>query len=524
MLTSRSRRSFLADVGRGTLLATLGPAMVADLGLAPRAFAEELDSPLEFGDLEPLVCELQETPIERLQTTLAGKLRGGLPLKTLVAAGALSNARTFGGEDYVGFHTFMALGPSMKMASLMPTGEEALPVFKVLYRNGSRIEEFGGRESETLHGLSASTPVSEPTAVALQDAIRSKDATLAEQILSSLVSNDRLSGLDALLPMIQENPEVHRTVLPYRAWDMQEIVGTQHALTLLRQSLRYCVRAEPHRRAEWSENSRMLVGLLDEFHLAGREPGTKPAEDSYVEHLSQTFSTASPADSARAAATALAEGFDPSVVGEAISLAASMLVLRDRGRLPQWEDRLKPAGSVHGDSIGVHASDSANAWRNLARVSKGRNVFACLIVGAWQVARDRDASPGNLLAEPLPVKHHLDRISATDADGLLAKLDEAVQNNLQGNATAIAHRYGELALPADRLFGTLLKYAVSEDGALHAEKYFQTVRDDFSITRPSLRWRHMASLARVTASEFGKPAPGQTEARELLGLVGTRRA
>ena len=40
-------------------------------------------------------------------------------------------------------------------------------------------------------------------------------------------------------------PEVHRTVLPYRAWEMQDIVGTQHALTLLRQSLRYCVKAEP---------------------------------------------------------------------------------------------------------------------------------------------------------------------------------------------------------------------------------------------------------------------------------------
>lgn len=518
MVQSRSRRGFLGDVGRGTLLATLGPALLVDLGLAPKAFADELDSPLQFGELEPLVCTLQETPIERLQGMLAEKLRGGMPLKTLVAAGALANARTFGGEDYIGFHTFMALGPALKMSSLMPKGQEALPVFKVLYRNGSRIGEFGGRESETLHGLSASTPVSQPDAAALQEAIRSKDANQAEHILSALVSDDRASALDALLPLIQDNPEVHRTVLPYRAWDMQEIVGTEHALTLLRQSLRYCVRAEPSRRAEWDEHGKMLVSLLDEFKLAGREPGTMDAEDAFVAQLCQTFSTASPSDSARAAASALAEGFAPAVVGEAISLAASQLVLRDRGRLPQWEDRLKPAGSVHGDSIGVHASDSANAWRNLARISKGRNVYACLIIGAWQVARDRDVSPGNLMAEPLPVKYHLDRISVTDAEGLLAKLDEAVQNNLQGQATAIAHRYGELALPEDRLFGTLLKYAVSEDGALHAEKYFQTVRDDFSATRPSLRWRHMASLARVTASEFGKSAAGQAEARELLGV------
>ncbi|MCA9058749.1 MAG: hypothetical protein KDA85_09625, partial [Planctomycetaceae bacterium] len=76
--------------------------------------------------------------------------------------------------------------------------------------------------------------------------------------------------------------------------------------------------------------------------------------------------------------------------------------------------------------------------------------------------------------------------------------------------------YGQLNLPADQIFATLLKYAVSEDGALHAEKYFQTVRDDFQSTRPAFRWQHVAALARVTASEYGRPAAGQAEARELL--------
>jgi hypothetical protein len=245
-----SRRDFLADVGRGTLLATLGPAMLTDLELAPKSFAEELDFPLQFGDLEPLVCALQETPVEQLQTSLVKKLQAGLSLKTLVAAAALANARTFGGEDYIGFHTFMALGPALKMSALMPKGAEALPVLKVLYRNSSRIQEFGGRESEILHGLSASSPVNELNPATLHDAIKAKDANHAEQILSAFVSADPRSALDALIPAVQDNPEVHRTVLPYRAWDMQEIVGTQHALTLLRQSLRYCVRAEPSRRAE----------------------------------------------------------------------------------------------------------------------------------------------------------------------------------------------------------------------------------------------------------------------------------
>ena len=151
MISRRARRGFLADVGRGTLLATLGPAMLTDLGLAPKAFAEDLDSRLHFGELEPLVNELQNLPIERLQPVLAEKLKSGTALKTLVAAGALANARTFGGEDYIGFHTFMALAPALKMSSMMPAGQEALPIFKVLYRNGSRMQEFGGREIGRAH-------------------------------------------------------------------------------------------------------------------------------------------------------------------------------------------------------------------------------------------------------------------------------------------------------------------------------------------------------------------------------------
>lgn len=517
MAWNRSRRSFLADVGRGTLLATLGPVMVTDLGLVSRAFAAEADLPLQFGELDPLVSLLQETPAGKLQPLLTARLRDGLPLRSLVAAGALANARTFGGEDYIGFHTFMALAPALNMASLMPGGAEALPVLKVLYRNTSRIQEFGGRSSEILHFPRPLDVAGEFHEAGLREAVLARDTDRAEQILAGLVSADPQTALNALIPLVQDNPEVHRTVLPFRAWEMQDIVGTQHAATLLRQSLRYCLKSEPQRHADWDQHGKMLVGLLDEFHLQGLSPGSRLADDQFVQELSRTFATASPSESARAAAGALADGFAPSAVGEALSLAASLLVLRDGGRLPQWEDKLKPAGCVHGDSVGVHASDAANAWRNLAAVSSGRNTFSCLIIGAWQVARDREW-PDNLLAEPLPVKHHLDRLAGLDGESLLKKLEDAVRNNLQAHATAVVRRYGEMSLPEDRLFALLAKFAVSEDGALHAEKYFHTVWDDFHATRPSLRWQHLVALSRVTASEFGKPAAGQAEARSLLGL------
>jgi len=63
MTHHRSRRSLLADVGRGTLLATDGSSLAMDLKLVPRAFAadaEEQHGALTFGGLEPLVRALQE--------------------------------------------------------------------------------------------------------------------------------------------------------------------------------------------------------------------------------------------------------------------------------------------------------------------------------------------------------------------------------------------------------------------------------------------------------------------------------
>src|SRR5213082_3520619 len=54
------------------------------------------------------------------------------------AVAALANARTFGGEDYVGFHTMMALAPAVHMSAELPEALRPLPVLKVLYRNTNR--------------------------------------------------------------------------------------------------------------------------------------------------------------------------------------------------------------------------------------------------------------------------------------------------------------------------------------------------------------------------------------------------
>ena len=516
MNDSLTRRRFLADVGKGTLLATIGPALASELGLSPAAFGADAPDALNFGDMESLVCFMQETPVAKLQPALAGKLGSGVPLKKLLAAGALANARSFGGEDYIGFHTLMALTPALRMSGLMPEREAALPVFKVLYRNTNRIQDHGGRAEEVLHPVRADANAAAATGEQLRDLVRSKNPDAAEKMFAALVQRNDEDAFNVLLHVVQEDTEVHRTVLPYRAWDLLDVVGHEHAQTLLRQSLRYCLHAEGYRRPEWDEHGKVLTKLLDEHKLLGRDPGTRNAEDAFVDELSRNIFNGTPEQAAGAVAAALAEGFDPSAIGEAISLSANQLVLRDQGRIPAWEAPGKPVGSVHGDSIGVHASDSANAWRNLSRVSHGRNVHACLILGAWQMARDTASRADIRKWEPVPSNRQLGDVTSTDPAQLIRDLEEAIRGNLQGRASAVVQQCDKHGVPEKQIFDTLLRFAVSEDGALHAEKYFQTVWDDFHATRPAFRWRHLTALARVTASEYGRPAPGQAEARELF--------
>src|SRR5213083_2578088 len=262
MNTPHTRREFLADVGRGMLVATVGYGKASELGLAP-AFAIDAPDALDFGALEPLVRLMQETPANKLLPALAQRLHDGADLRRLVAAAALANARTFGGEDYVGFHTMMALAPSLHMARELPDTLQPLPVFKVLYRNTNRIQEKGGRKEEVLHPVKpAALPEGRPGGELLREAVRRKDVIEAERTFAALAQISPDDALNHLLYAVQENTEVHRVVLPYRAWDLLDLIGKEQAHTLLRQSVRYCVRNESWPHSEKDVGPRVLLPKL----------------------------------------------------------------------------------------------------------------------------------------------------------------------------------------------------------------------------------------------------------------------
>ncbi len=506
-----TRRNFLRQVGAGALSAGLGSTLAGDLGLS-QVFAVQDAPRLTFGAMEPLVSLLQETPIAKLQPMLVHKVKqGGVTPRDLIGAAALANARTFGGEDYIGFHTMFSLVPSYLLSKELPQERQLLPILKMLYRNTNRIHEVGGRAKEVLRPVDpAELPEGKSGGDAIREAVRGGDVKTAEARLATACKSSPAEAFNQVQEALHDGTEVHRVNMVYRAWGLLEIVGLDHAHTLLRESLHYFVAAEKNKNTGFAFSSvrELLPKLVDQYHLFDKGPGARKPDAAWVETTSEELFKAPPERAAEIAAGALAEGWSPEGLHEAISLGANQLVLRDE------------AQQAHGATVGVHACDAVSAWRHIGSVSSARNAVAAAIVAAYTLARDRDANKKSKFLEwtEYPRRDAVDRITASTPDELLAELDAAIRNKDQGLASAAVEKLGRLGAPSASVFALFRRYVVSESGSLHGEKYFRTVTEEFESARAPFRWRQLVAMARYAASMYGEPTPGYAEALELLGL------
>ena len=158
----------------------------------------------------------------------------------------------------------------------------------------------------------------------------------------------------------------------------------------------------------------------------------------------------------------------------------------------------------------------------MLRIAEPRYVVSGMIVAAYHAGLQTT----QFQQHPYPTDEHRALVRAQDAVGLLADTEDAIRHNDQGRAAAAMQIYGENGYGVEPALDLLLKYAVSEDGRLHGEKYFHTVREEYRTIRPAFRWRQIVALARVTSSAYGYNrddkhgfrAAGYEDACKLLGV------
>ena len=514
-MTVSSRRRFLQNVGSGMLVAGLGSNLALELGVA-QSLELIPTEPAPYGELGVWVTRMQEMNPDKLQVKMAEEiLARNVTLSQLVASAALANAQTFGGEDYVGYHAEMALLPALEMAPDLPLERQPLPVLKVIYRNSSRIQQFGPGKKlrQPITAISDSSFTgSDQFGPELRRLVRDADMNKAEELFATALTRDKKVAFDTLLYTIADEIDVHRFVLAYRGMGLIDVAGEEHAQTLLRQCVRHCVDFETRRKQKGEMASPIrehLPKLLDEFQLVGKPLGTREPDDAWLDEFSRAIYDSSKFEASRAAAAALAEGISPKSICQAISLAANQLTLRQSGNPLR----------THGASAGVHGADAAHAWRHMIGNANDLNAKVGLLVSAWHTGQYEPWA-----TDPYPLENHFEKVKSNDAKDLLGLCEEAIRGNDQATASAAVHRYGVQGFDAKPVFDLMMKYAISEDGRLHSEKFYRTTVEEFGFCREPYRWRYLVALARVTASAFaydvndnhGVRAPGYVDACGLL--------
>jgi hypothetical protein len=337
----------------------------------------------------------------------------------------------------------------------------------------------------------------------------------AEATFAHVAGKSPEKAFRAIQPLVRDNIDVHQVVLAYRSWDMLRLAGEENAHVLLRQALRQCIDRDDHRRSQGRPAPAirtLLPELMDAHGLNRPNAATKRLDESRLDELARFVFASGRDEAARRVAGELAAGVSRTDIGEALSLAAVRLLLHDPGR--SHGEAGKPKGSVHGASVGLHAADSANAWRGIADETDAVDANACLVTAAWHTAGQ---SGGMEHARPY---HAAARATAggIPADRLLGAIDEAIRGGDQKLSCALAERYGELDGTPAALISTLIKPATQFDGALHHEKFFHTATLEFARTRPEFRYAHLVALTRVMASGYGFEDEGLELSRRVLDL------
>ncbi len=513
-MSNYTRRTFLGKVGSSMIASAAGWAVADELGLLGVLQAGE-PARLSFGTLEPLVSMMQETPADALMPKLKTELDNGTGLRTLVAAAALANARTFGGQDYTGYHCFMAIVPALEMSTRLEGKKAALPVFKVLHRNASQIQVGGGRGAELLRPVKPAAAFDEKSRVRLLAAGRSGKFDAAEATLARGVAEGPEAAFASLQPLVRDNIDVHQVVLAYRSWDMMRLAGEENAHVLLRQVMRQCIDRDENRRRRGRSAPairELLPQLLETHNLNRNVESAMRLSPAELEELAQFIFESGRDEAAGHVAARLGEGVSRDDIGEALSLAAVRLLIHDRGRSSDAPG--KPKGSVHGASVGLHAADSANAWRGIAAATDSANANASLVTAAWHAA-------GQSRRMDTTRPHHAsarEAAKSVPAGKLMGALGEALRGGDQKRSAALAERYGKLGGDPEALVAVLIEPAIADDGALHHEKFFHTATVEFARTRAETRWSHLVALTRVMASGYGIEAEGLDVARQALGV------
>jgi hypothetical protein len=483
-----------------------------------------MHKPVTYPDrIEPLVRFVEETTPERIVAVTHAKLEAGTPVKDLLLAAALAVLRS--SDLPPGHHG----GPLHPLAGLHA-------VHNTASRLSGRDAELPIIQSVALANKHIHSPVMGPYILTEAEPLSKDDSVEATlEAIAYHVGRGEYQACDHyFLYLLQELPPVqvfehllryaipknrlddHNFLFPVFTWRALEYFGPEYTRYLMRGPVRYVTRRPaPPSMAEVDE-------LIAEYGLLTRELRyiTGDDETSAIEALSDEIGRCNRFNEVPALlARALADGVSLEGVGEGLSAGGSLLFLR----------------SQTGNPMDVHINTGANTRRYLLRQPELSLTIKLQALLMW------DTGPEVLLAERQlaptlqPEPERVEALPFHTQDELLQDIEELIDSlpvgerlpaaNLSSwrcseevkHAAALAQQYANYEYDPEALI-TLLGQIACRDNftEMHAFKHHQATYEEFSTTRPALRWRHLVAAVQAAAISHGRTQDVYEDAAEVL--------
>lgn len=495
--------------------------------------------------IEPLVQFIEETPRSEILDRTLEKLRGGVPIKTMLTASVLAVVRSSDlppGHHGGPLHPMAGLYAVAKLSERLEGEDRFLPVLQHVALSNKHIHdpvtspysllEFapldaaGGAVTQAEYlagdgtGKASVAHGAEATKAAFLVACNRGESNKADHLFQWLWNNvPKMEAFDLLLSVaIPKNAlDDHYFIFPAFTWRaMDQIIGQEYLTTLMRPSVRYTARFPAPRIMPDIE------GLIEKHQLLSRVMRQRSGEDetAKIGALGEGIGQCADYNTIPVMiAEALAGGLSLEGAGEALSIGAAGLFLR----------------SLTGNPMDVHLHTSANLRRYLLRLDGISPRNKLMILLTWQMGPEVKSTQYRMEPTPQPDMAAVAALPHRSQEDLLDAMTQSIYNqpptdwstitNL-GKMIAVpevkdtvnlAQQYVELGYDAEAFMKRLGEIVCHDSFTeMHAFKHHQAIVEEFHATREPYRWMHLVCGAQAAAISFGKNMEIYEGALDLL--------
>ncbi|HZT90205.1 MAG TPA: hypothetical protein VFA12_19720 [Stellaceae bacterium] len=480
--------------------------------------------------IEPLVQFIEETPPAEIVDRALEKLRGGVPIKTMLTASALAVTRSTEmppGHHGGPLHPLAGVYPVAKLAERLEGEQKYLPVLQHVALTNKHINHPAMGPYQLLDFEPADAGGFEAAKTSFLMAVGRGEWNQSDHIFQWLWKNaPAIQVFDLLMSVaITKNwNDDHYFMFPGTVWRAFEsgVIDKEYLPVLMRPVARYVTRSPVLPLNPVASPMPEIEGLIEEHGLLTRilRQRTGDDETAAIGALGEAIGAVSVySDIPKLMAKALADGLSLEGGGEALSIGAAGLFLR----------------SLTGNPMDVHLHTSANLRRYLLRVDGLSLKTKLLLLLTWHTGPEVRSTQNRMEPAPQPDKAAVAALPPRSQEALLDAITHSIYTQpptdwskvtnlgmmravpeVKGTVN-LAQQYMDLGYDP-RAFIARLAEIVCHDNftEMHAFKHHQAIVEEFHTTREPWRWMHLVCGAQAAAISFGKNMAVYEEYLELL--------